>query len=146
MFQTKVVEKINRPQMTIRRMRISRWIPKATNILSEYVIIIAFLLQPWLHESASVLRHTFIAYLVSIIRAPLSHHFPPVNPVYTVRCLFIIASLHHINYYRSFFTGTGTVHSATGTLSLLFTPSHLVGAGFSSRQRLDGCSSCIPVS
>ena len=33
------------PQMTIWRMRIARWIPKAKNTHSEYVILIAFLLQ-----------------------------------------------------------------------------------------------------
>jgi len=42
---------------------------------------IAFLLQQWVHEIATVLRHTYIAYLVLIILAPLSHHLPPpVNP------------------------------------------------------------------
>ena len=33
--------------MAIWRMRISRWIPKATNAHSEYVTIIAFPLQKW---------------------------------------------------------------------------------------------------
>jgi hypothetical protein len=88
MFQTKVVEKIkthilypvtffrkpclyeimwknvlelDRPQMTIWRMRISYWIPKATNVHSECVILIAFPLQQWLHERASMLRYTYIA-------------------------------------------------------------------------------------
>jgi hypothetical protein len=93
MFHTKVVEKIkthnfmfnnflffenrgvykimwkntvepDRPQMTIWQMRIACWIPKATNTLSEYVILIVFPLQRWLHERASVLRHTYIACLV----------------------------------------------------------------------------------
>jgi hypothetical protein len=35
----------DRPQMTIGRMRIAYWIPKATNTHSEYVILIAFPLQ-----------------------------------------------------------------------------------------------------
>ena len=35
----------NRPQMTISRMRIECWVPKDTNTSSEYVKIIAFLLQ-----------------------------------------------------------------------------------------------------
>jgi len=48
----------DRPQMTIWRMRIPCWIPRATNTLSEYVILIAFPLQQWLHERASELRHT----------------------------------------------------------------------------------------
>ena len=32
----------DRPQMTIRRMPIARWIPKATDIDSEYVILFSF--------------------------------------------------------------------------------------------------------
>jgi hypothetical protein len=45
----------------IRRMRIACWIPKATNTHSEYVILIAFPPQQWLHERASMLRYTYIA-------------------------------------------------------------------------------------
>ena len=37
----------DRPQMTIWRMRIACWIPKATNTHSEYVILIALPLQQW---------------------------------------------------------------------------------------------------
>ena len=51
--------------MTIRRMRIACW--KFTNTLSEYVILIAFPLQQWLHERASVLQYTYIACLVTQI-------------------------------------------------------------------------------
>jgi len=54
----------DRPQMTIWRMRIACWIPKGTNTLSEYVILIAFPLQQWLYERASVLRRTYTASLV----------------------------------------------------------------------------------
>ena len=39
-----------RQQMTIWRMRTARCIPKTTNKHSHYVIIIAFPLQPWMHE------------------------------------------------------------------------------------------------
>ena len=46
--------------MTTRRMRIASWIPKATNIYSEYVTLIAFALQQWLHKRVSLLRHTYI--------------------------------------------------------------------------------------
>jgi len=53
-----------RPQMTIRRMRIACWIPKATNVLSEYVPLIEFPLQRWLHERASMLRYTYTVRLV----------------------------------------------------------------------------------
>jgi len=58
-------------QMTIWRMRIACWIPKATNTSSEYAILIAFPLQQSLHESASLLRYTYIACLVEF-----SHESP----------------------------------------------------------------------
>ena len=81
MFQTKVVEKIkthilcsitffyiravyeimrkntvepDRPQMTIWRMRIACRIPKATNTHLDYVKLVAFPVQQWLHECASL--------------------------------------------------------------------------------------------
>ena len=49
--------------MTIWRMRIACWIPKAANKPSEYVTRIAFPLQQWLHERALMLRYTYIAWL-----------------------------------------------------------------------------------
>ena len=52
------------PQMTIRRMRIACWIPKATNTHSQYVTLIAFPQQQWLHERPSMLRYTYIACFV----------------------------------------------------------------------------------
>ena len=48
-----------RAQMTIWRMRIACWIPKATNAHSEYVILVTFLLQQWLYERTSILRNTY---------------------------------------------------------------------------------------
>jgi hypothetical protein len=49
--------------MTILGMRIACWIPKATNTHSQYVTLIAFPLQQWLHERASMLRYTYVACL-----------------------------------------------------------------------------------
>jgi len=40
--------------MKMWRIRIAHWIPKATNTYSGYVILIAFTLQQWLHERASM--------------------------------------------------------------------------------------------
>jgi len=54
----------SKPQMTIWRMRIACSIPKATNTQSGCVILIAFPLQQWLHERASMFRYTYIASLV----------------------------------------------------------------------------------
>jgi hypothetical protein len=45
-------------------MGIAGWIPKATNKHSQYVILIAFPLQQWMHEQASILLYTYIARLV----------------------------------------------------------------------------------
>ena len=53
-----------RPQMTILHMRIACWIPKGTNTHSEYVTVIVFPVQRWLHECASVLSSAFFACLV----------------------------------------------------------------------------------
>jgi len=41
---------------TMRSMRIACWIIEATYTHSEYVILIAFSRQSWLHERASLLR------------------------------------------------------------------------------------------
>ena len=58
-----IVER-GRPQMTVWRLRIACWIPKAPNTHSACVILIAFPLQRWLHERASMLHYTYIASLV----------------------------------------------------------------------------------
>jgi hypothetical protein len=46
----------DRTQMTIWRMRSAFCIPKATIILSEYIILIVLSLREWLRERASILR------------------------------------------------------------------------------------------
>jgi hypothetical protein len=63
----------DRPQATKWRMRIACWIPKATNTNLEYIAFIAFPLQQWLHESASMLRQT---YTMCFSLASL-HRMPP---------------------------------------------------------------------
>ena len=57
--------------MTTWRMRIACSIPKDTNTHSQFVILIAFPLQQWLHIHASMLRYTYIACL--LLRSLLSH-------------------------------------------------------------------------
>jgi hypothetical protein len=42
-------------------MSFACWVNKTTNTHSEYVIFLAFPLQQWLDERASVLRYMFIA-------------------------------------------------------------------------------------
>jgi hypothetical protein len=46
----------DRPQMTVLRMRISCWTPKATNTHSKFEILIPFPLQQWLQGRATLLR------------------------------------------------------------------------------------------
>jgi hypothetical protein len=56
----------SKPQMTTWRMRLPYWILKATNTLSEYIIILNLPLQQWLHEHASMLRYTALPALLNI--------------------------------------------------------------------------------
>jgi hypothetical protein len=51
-------------QMTIGRMHIACWFPKATNAHSGYSILPAFPLQQWLYKRPSVLRCRYIPCLV----------------------------------------------------------------------------------
>jgi hypothetical protein len=52
-----------RTQMTMSQAY-WRWIFKATNTNSEYVLLISVPLQQWLQEPASMLRYTYIVCLV----------------------------------------------------------------------------------
>ena len=68
----------DRPQVTIWRMLISCWILEATNTYSQYVIVIAFPLQQWLHERASVLCYMNIACPVMYLHASLTEVETPL--------------------------------------------------------------------
>jgi len=57
----KNIVQLNSLHMTIRRMRIACWIPRATDRHSEYVMLVAFPLQQRLDERASLLRYTYMA-------------------------------------------------------------------------------------
>jgi hypothetical protein len=46
--------------MAMWRMRIAYWIPKPIDTRSEYVILIVFPLQQWLHESPSMLTVEYV--------------------------------------------------------------------------------------
>jgi len=63
----KIVIELDRSQMTIWHIRIACWVPKATNTHSEYVILIAFQLQQWLYEHASMLHYMYITHLVMYV-------------------------------------------------------------------------------
>jgi hypothetical protein len=62
--------------MTVWCTRIACWIPQATDTHSEYVIlIVALLLQQWLHERALMLRYMHTACLVNTVRNDISVPF-----------------------------------------------------------------------
>jgi len=52
---------LERLQITIWLMRIACWMPKDKNTHSEYIILIAFPLEQWLHERDFMLPCTYIA-------------------------------------------------------------------------------------
>ena len=54
----------DRPQMAVWRMCVACWVTNTTNTHSEYVILIAFPLQQWLHGRASMLLYTYTVCLV----------------------------------------------------------------------------------
>ena len=60
----------------MRRMRMARWITKATNTHTEYVILPPFPQQQWLHGRASMLRNTY--------SAPLVVSYFLIRPVHTL--------------------------------------------------------------
>ena len=78
----------DRPQMTIKRMRIACWTTKATNTHSEYVIFIAFLLQ-------QLLPRTLLIVTYSTLPALLASHRPkPYSPVRDYQGFGIAYCLH----------------------------------------------------
>ena len=117
-----VVER-GRPQLTVGTTRILCWITKARNIHSGDVILIAFPLQQWLHERASMLRYTYIACMVS--SSLIFHYFYSTRmfnrltpndtymgrtaPLTSKRCILYIYS-----------TNTGTEYFKHALYSLFF--------------------------
>jgi len=57
----------DRPQMTIWRVQIACWVPKAIDTHSECVMFITFTLQQWLHERTSMLCYMYIVCLVIVM-------------------------------------------------------------------------------
>jgi hypothetical protein len=68
------IVKTDRPQMTKRCMHFACCITKATDTHWEYIILIAFPLQQWLHERISKLHYTW--YCVSCYIHKMKGTFP----------------------------------------------------------------------
>ena len=112
----------DRQQVATWRMHIACWVPKATDTLSEYIILIAFPLQQWLRERASVLRtRTFILlffilqslciflqmlflYIVYLNLSPLcSSQIVPLSPIKLtthIKSYNIITFLHSYLFHK----------------------------------------------
>jgi len=76
--------------MTIWRMPIACWIPKATNTHSGYVILIDFPLQQWQHECAS----TLCLYVHCLSR--FTNRYDKLQTLFFVREDFCSFILHNI--------------------------------------------------
>jgi hypothetical protein len=79
------IVKLDRPQTTIWRMRISCWIPGAKNTHPVYVTLVAFLLQQQLHECASCYVVRTLPYLFTSTVTIKGHEslFPSCKNIYT---------------------------------------------------------------
>ena len=78
-------------KVTIWRMRIACYIPKAANTHSEYVTLTAFPLQQWLHEGAFMLRYTYTACYISSF---FMLYLPTLMDDWTRMGTFIIVNLY----------------------------------------------------
>jgi hypothetical protein len=55
------------PQLTAWCKHFVCWMPMATNIHSEYVILIAFPLKQWLHDHTSMLPYSTLPVLLYLV-------------------------------------------------------------------------------
>jgi len=51
-----------------QHMCIACWITKVTDTHTQYLILIAFPWQQWLHECASMLCYTYTVYLIDLVK------------------------------------------------------------------------------
>jgi len=88
--------------MTIWRMRFTWWIPKATTTHSGCVILIAFPLQKWLQERASLLRYTYTACFALFYEYRAS--------VVLLNVMWVILNYWQDLFYKEKFTGSKLRH------------------------------------
>jgi hypothetical protein len=89
-----------------QRMLCSCWITKATNAHSEYVILITFPQQQWLHECTTMLSYRYTACIIwskSIISSPFAYisennTFRPLGYVGCIATLTALMSIHSTSY------------------------------------------------
>jgi len=88
-------------------MRIARWIPKATDTHSEYLILIALPWQQWLRERASVLRYTYNACLANsqfcgkkMVRSSMEERTVPSDTINTLCNIYLHIVLMKTNRFK----------------------------------------------
>jgi hypothetical protein len=98
----KNVVELGRPQMTLCDVvHIACWVPQATATCSEYVIIIAFPVQHWLHKNALMLLYMYIAYLVCFLQSADLQFFGPLQQTPTKQPLQSNPHGHEKNVLRT---------------------------------------------
>ena len=118
------VVKRGRTQMAIWRMRVACWIPKATDTHSEYVTLISLPQQQYLHERASILRHTYIACLDDVRKMEVACVYSAVRTgsfVFTARYRLGVLCLQRGTDWEF------CVYSAVRTGSFVFTARYRLG-------------------
>jgi hypothetical protein len=65
----KHISEPDKPQMTIRRMRLACWITKTTHTETEYILLITFPRQQWFLERNSMFSYAYVASLVLILKS-----------------------------------------------------------------------------
>ena len=82
-------------------MRIACWITKAADTHSKFVILIVFPLQQRLHESASILRYTYIdclkLYIMMcpvVLSKPVICVFYITNELQIIQCSLLLSALY----------------------------------------------------
>ena len=105
--------------MKIWRMRITCWIPKATNTHSQYVTHIAYPRQQWLHECVSILRCTYTACpVLYLVRASHTFHIRFVITEHiTTKCDLGKVIKTHLTGSVCFFLAASLGHNILPTLS-----------------------------
>jgi hypothetical protein len=83
----------------MRRMRFACCVTKATDTHSDYVTLIAFARQQWLHQHASMLAYTYVACLVlfSFLLFIIASHFKNVSLVWL---LYYVVTIERIFSFR----------------------------------------------
>ena len=98
----KIIVQPDRVQMAIRRMCNACWILKITDTHLEYVKLISFLRQQWLHHRVSILRYTYIVCLVCFKPCPASLNITDLRvPILNLKDFLLLHFSSVVNNFHS---------------------------------------------